>query len=217
MRAVAVARQPRRLDEAGLAAHVGLGPRHAGIERKVDDRGRDDDVGHRVAERGDDAHRQHEQRERHDGVGDAADDAVGPAAEEARGDAGEPAQREDQRHRGDGDAEIEPGGDDDPAEDVAAELVGAEPVRQLGGCRAEAGVAGERIVGHDRGAEDGASTISTKSANARPVTGFPRRRSGRAPARDGDGGRAVSLSAALRAAGVHTNSGSVRPARMRCR
>ena len=37
----------------------------------------------RVAERRDDAHGEHEQREGHDGVGDAADDAVGPAAEDS--------------------------------------------------------------------------------------------------------------------------------------
>ena len=129
--ALAVAGQPRRLDEAGVAPHVGLGARDAGIEREVDDRGGEHDVGHRVAERGDDAHRQHEQRERHDGVGDAADDAVGPAAEEAGGRRRASAPiTNDQRHRGDRDAEIEPGRDDDAAEDVAAELVGAEPVRQ---------------------------------------------------------------------------------------
>ena len=85
---------------------------------------------HGVAERGDDAHRQHEQRKRHDGVGDAADDAVGPAAEEAGGDAGEPAHQEHQRDRGDRDGDVEPRRDDDAAEDVAAELVGAEPVRR---------------------------------------------------------------------------------------
>ena len=85
---------------------------------------------HRIAERRDDAHRQHEQRKRHDGVGDAADDAVGPAAEEAGGDAGKAAHGEDQRDRGDRDDEIEPGRHDDAAENVAAELVGAEPVRE---------------------------------------------------------------------------------------
>ena len=100
---LAVAGQPRRLHEAGIAADIGLGARDAGIEREIDDRGGDDDVLHGVAERRDDAHRQHEQREGHDGVGDAADDAVGPAAEIAGGDAGKPAHHEHQHHRGDGD------------------------------------------------------------------------------------------------------------------
>ena len=85
---------------------------------------------HRVAERRDDAHRQHEQREGHDGVGDAADDAVGPAAEEAGGDAGEPAhQRTPARPRTTAMKKSSRVADDHAAEDVAAELVGAEPVR----------------------------------------------------------------------------------------
>ena len=96
----AVAGQPRRFDEAGLAPDIGLGAGDARIEREIDDRGRQHDVLHRVAERGDDAHGEHEQRERHDGVGDAADDAVGPAAEISGGDAGQPAHQKDQRDRG---------------------------------------------------------------------------------------------------------------------
>ena len=86
----------------------------------------------RVAERRDDAHRQHEQREGHDGVDDPADDPVGPAAEIAGRDAAQRADGEGQGHRGEGDAEVEPGGHDDAAEDVAAELVGAEPMRRGG-------------------------------------------------------------------------------------
>ena len=81
---VAVAGQPRRLHEAGVAADVHLGARHARVERQVDDGGGVDDVLDRVAERRDDAHRQHEQRERHDRIADAADEPVGPAAEVAR-------------------------------------------------------------------------------------------------------------------------------------
>ena len=134
----AVAGQPRGLHEAGLAAHVGFGAGDAGVEREVHDRGGEDDVLHGVAERGDDAHGQHEQRKRHDGVGDAADDAVGPAAEEAGGDAGKPAHQEHQRDRGDRDEEIEPRRDDDAAEHVAAELVGAEPVLRRGAFSAAA-------------------------------------------------------------------------------
>jgi hypothetical protein len=94
---LAVAGEPRRLHEAGLAAHIGLGAGDARVEREVHDRGRQDDVLHGVAERGDDAHGQHEQREGHDGVGDAADDAVGPAAEKSGGDAGEPAHEKTRR------------------------------------------------------------------------------------------------------------------------
>ncbi len=84
----AIAGQPGRLHEAGVAAHIGFRAGDAGIEREIHDRGRDDDVLHGVAEGCDDAHRQHEQRKGHDGVGDAADDAVGPAAEITGGDTG---------------------------------------------------------------------------------------------------------------------------------
>ena len=83
----------------------------------------------------------------------APDDAVGPAAVKTGGDAGQPAHQEHQRDRGDGDAEIEPRRDHDPAENIAAELVGAEPV--LRGRRLERrdGVARERIVGNQRRTE----------------------------------------------------------------
>ena len=87
----AIPRQPRRQHEACLAPHVGFGAGDTRIEREINDGGGDDDVGDGVAERGDDAHRQHEQRERHDSVGNAGDDAVGPAAEIARRDSSEPA------------------------------------------------------------------------------------------------------------------------------
>ena len=83
----------------------------------------------RVAERGDDAHRQHEQREGHDRVDQPRDHAVRPAAEEAGAGAERAAERERQRDRAERDAEIEARGDDHAAQDVAAELVGAEPVR----------------------------------------------------------------------------------------
>ena len=99
MRHSLIAGKPRGFDKAGLAAHVGLGAGDARVEREVDDRGRQHDVLHRVAERGDDAHGEHEQRKRHDGVGDAADDAIGPAAEISGGDAGKAAHQEYQHDR----------------------------------------------------------------------------------------------------------------------
>ena len=75
------------------------------------------------------------------------DDALGPAAEETGRHAGEPAHQEHQRHRGDGDEEVEPGRHDHPAEDVAAELVGAEPVRGRRRLERRGGVARQRVVG----------------------------------------------------------------------
>src|ERR1044072_5814260 len=105
---LAVAGEPRRLHEARLAPHVRFRPGNARIKWEVHDRGRDDDVLHRVAERRHDAHREYEQRERHDGVGDAADDAVGPAAVEAGRDPGEPAHQETEHEGEHGDDEAEP-------------------------------------------------------------------------------------------------------------
>ncbi len=78
-----------------------------------------------------------------------ADDAVGPAAEIAGGDAGEAAHGEDQRHRRERDDEIEPGRHHHAAEDVAAELIGAEPVRKRRRLERRRGVARQRIVRHD--------------------------------------------------------------------
>jgi len=95
----AVAGEPCRLNEPGVPAHVGFGARDADIKREVHDCRRQHDVLHRIAERGDDAHRENEQRKRHDGIGDTADDTVRPAAEESCGDAGEPAHQECQRNR----------------------------------------------------------------------------------------------------------------------
>ena len=136
-------------DVEGWCAGAG----NARVEREVHDRGGEHDVLHGVAERGDDAHRQHEQREGHDGVGDAADDAIGPAAEIAGGDAGEPAHQKHQHDRGDRDEEIELGGDDHPAEHVATYLIGSEPVGRRRRLERHRRVAGVGIVGNDERAE----------------------------------------------------------------
>ena len=151
---IGIAGQPRRFDEASLAADVGFGTGDARIKRKIHDRSGEDDVLHRIAESGDNTHGQHEQRESHDGVGDAADDAIGPATEESGGDAGQSTHQEYQCDRRDGDEEIEPRRDDDAAEYVTAELVGAEPMMRARRLERLGGVAGERIVRHDRGAEN---------------------------------------------------------------
>ncbi len=153
---IAVAGQPRRLHKAGVAPDIGFGARDPHIERKIDDRGRDDDVGHRIAQGGHDTHRQHEQRKRHDGVGDASDDAVGPPAEEAGGDPGEAAHHQHQRHRSDGDHKIEACRHQHTAEDVAAQQIGTEPMVQRRRLQGRRGVAGERIVWRNVRADQGA-------------------------------------------------------------
>ena len=86
------------------------------------------DICHRIAKCGYDPHGKYKQRKGHDGIGDAADDAVGPAAEKAGRDAGESTHDKYQQHGKQGDGEIEPCGYDDAAEDIAAELIGAEPM-----------------------------------------------------------------------------------------
>ena len=141
-----VAGEPRRLDVAGVAAHVHFGARDADVERQVDDRRGEHDVGHGVAQRGDDAHGEHEERKRHDRVRDAPDDAVRPAAVEAGDGPQRGAHEEGGEHGRDRDAEIEPRGHHDAGEDVAPERVGAEPVRARRRLQRDGGVRGERIV-----------------------------------------------------------------------
>ena len=55
----------------------------------------------------------------------------------------------------DGDDEIEPGRDDQPAEGIAAELVGAGPVRRARRLQRLRYIRGDRIVRHDRRPENG--------------------------------------------------------------
>ena len=99
--------------------------------------------------------------------------SVQPPKNPAAG-AGERADREGQRHRGERDGEVEARGDDDPAQDVAAELVGAEPVRARRRLQRLRGVARERIVGRDRRAEQRRTSDEEQEAarRRRAVTGF---------------------------------------------
>jgi hypothetical protein len=101
------------------------------------------------------SHGQHEQREGHDRVGDAADDAIRPAAEKSGGDAGEPTHEKDQRDGGDGDEKIEPRRHHDAAEHVAAELVGPEPMRARRRLERRRRIARERVIGHEIRTEQG--------------------------------------------------------------
>ena len=123
-----------------------LGARYARIKRKVDDCRGKHDVLHAVAERGDNAHGQNEQRKGHDGVGDAADDAIGPSAEEAGRDTGEPTHQKNERHGSNRNEEIEPRGHGHAAEDVATELIGPAPVGERRWLERDRGIAGERII-----------------------------------------------------------------------
>ena len=125
----------------------------AGVRRPGDD----DDGEHGVAqpgpERGDHRHRQDDRREGEDEIADAHDRAVEQAGEVAgdRAEDGADRHRDDHEQQGEGDRH--PGAEDHPAEHVAAETVGAEPVRRAR--RLEAwSVLGQRIGGGDQVAED---------------------------------------------------------------
>ena len=127
----------------------------ADVEGQIDHRRRQHDVGDVVAERRDNAHRQHEEREGHDGVDQAADDAVRPPAEIAGVGSQQQPHRERQQHRADGDAEVDARGHHDAAEDVAPHVVGAEGVRPGRRLQRVGRLRGVGIVGRDRRAEDG--------------------------------------------------------------
>nr|WP_198961534.1 ABC transporter permease subunit [Pseudonocardia sp. MH-G8] len=127
--------QPRRGADAAGGLHEGLLPQpehHAAHEPQEPGRHEDPDREHRVAqaraEHRDQRDRQQQRREAHRRVVQAHDEGV----EAAAGVAGQEPERHPDRHRHDQrEADREqrhPGADDQPAEDVAAELVGAEQV-----------------------------------------------------------------------------------------
>jgi hypothetical protein len=134
------------LQRQRVAAH------EAGEERDLHHPDRDHGVDEARAEDGDDRQRQDDRREgehhvhepHHDGV----DDAAAVAADQAEGDAA----GEGDRRRDEADGERDAGAVDDAREDVAADLVGAEPElrrRRLERERDDLGVA----VGQDPGSE----------------------------------------------------------------
>ena len=86
---------------------------------------------------------------RHQHVGRAADDAVDEAAEEGRGPADARPDHERQQHRRECDGEVEPRGDQDPAEHVAPDLIGAEDVLPVRGLQHAVKIDRVGIVGHD--------------------------------------------------------------------
>ena len=117
-----------RRDEVPLADGPGLGAHHARVERPVRDAEHDDHVDEARPE--DDDHRQGEEdeRERQHDVDDGHDDRVGAPGHVS---GAEPQQHADARRdqdRGDAHHERDPPPVDDPREQVAAHLVGAEDV-----------------------------------------------------------------------------------------
>ena len=73
---------------------------------------------------------QDEERERDDDVDDATDEGVRPTREVRRDETDDDADDHREDHADEPDQQVGPGGEDHAREDVAAELVGAEPVRR---------------------------------------------------------------------------------------
>ena len=154
-REVAVAAGARRFHPADIATDIHLRPRKADVERQIDDGGRDHDVLDPVAECRDHRHCQHEKRKGHHHVDEAADAAIEPATGIAadRADDGTDDKRDSDRR--DGDGEIEPCRDDEAAEHVAAELIGAGDVRRARRHQCLRHVRDDRVIRHDPRPENG--------------------------------------------------------------
>ena len=130
MRSVAGAEGAGSFDEFSLAHSQNLRADQAGIADPASEGQREDQVEDARSEKGDEGDGQQDSGERHEGVHhDDVQHAVGDAAVVA----GDGAEDEAEGQRGSDDAAADQHGDpraiDDAGEDVAAELVGAEPVR----------------------------------------------------------------------------------------
>ena len=141
--------QADRSDEIGVAHGQRLGARDPGIGRPGGDRDRDDRVLDAGAERRDEGERQDQARKREEDVGDAHQDGVDPAAEIAGDGADQKPDRADQDHHEADDVERDARAVDDARVDVAAELVGAEPVRRRRRLQAVGEILGGRRMGRD--------------------------------------------------------------------
>ena len=142
---------------------------HPGEHRDRRDAGRDRGVDGLEAERADDDDRQQEARDRQEHVDEAGQHDVGPAAEEAGEQADQPAD-DDADHDGDERAgDRRRGAVHDAGEQVAAQVVGAEPVG--GARRARSLSAGTPLTGSWLGEQPGrerpgSTTSSTTNEKA---------------------------------------------------
>src|SRR5216683_143462 len=121
------ARGDRRLDKGLLAQRQHDAAHQAGDARHLGDGDREDDVAHAGASERHQRDGEQHRWDRHQPVHDAHEDGVGEAdetGEEAEGDADRGTEQGDR----DSDDQRDPRAIDDPAIDVAAEHVGAEPI-----------------------------------------------------------------------------------------
>jgi hypothetical protein len=142
--------------EIGLAL---LDQHHAvgdpGVERDRGDADRDHRVGQPGAEDREAGERDHDLGEREQDVDQAHQDPLEPAAGVAADEAEQQAAGERDADRDHADLEGQPGAVDDPAEQVAAEVVGAEPVLRRGRLEARPGAHLQGIIRRDRRREEG--------------------------------------------------------------
>ena len=192
----------RRLDELLLAQRQHLAaddPRHVGPARERDHEDDDAEAGldqaaetagaaaARLAERagGGEAGREQQVGDREQDVDAAGDERVDPAAVVAGEEAGDDAEEGREEGRDEGDDQRDAGAVDGPAEDVAAELVDAEPVLGRGpGRRREERVerVGVAVVGVGRAERSRRSTgakIATRTRKTMKMSEAIARRSSR--------------------------------------
>jgi hypothetical protein len=151
---MALAAGTRGLHPADIAADVDLGAREADVERKIDDRGRDHDVLDPVTQGGNHRHRQHEQRKGHHHIDEAADAAIELAPGIAAERADDGADHEGDADRGNRNGKIEARSDDEAAEHIASELVGAGEMRRARRQKRLRDIGDHGIIGHDPRPED---------------------------------------------------------------
>ena len=144
----------RRLDEGLLLDSQGLAPDEAGEAGREDEGEGQGDVVHPAAEYRHDGQGEDERREGQAGVGAAHEQVVDAAAAEARHEPDHQRQDEGDAHRLEGDLHGDPGAVDQPGEDVATEVVGAEPVAGADAGVRVGQVLGVRVVGRDPRRED---------------------------------------------------------------
>ena len=101
---------------------------HAGEARDLRDRQGDQQLVHAGAQRGHHGHGQQHCGDRHEHVYDAHDDGVDLAAEIPRRASQRTASHKGDRHHGKAHKQRDTPAVDDPGKEVAAELVGAEPI-----------------------------------------------------------------------------------------
>ena len=183
--------QERRFDERGLPRLDDLCAHHPGEDGHRGDAGRDRGVLGVEAERGDDDDGQQEVRDRQQHVDQAGQHDVDPAAEETRQQADQAAGDDTDDH-GDECARHRRGrAIDDAGVEIAAQMVGAEPVAAARAEQLVGGDADERIVAREQawrdrpGDHEGNDSKRDRDGHRQAESRQPADRRG---ARDGGGG-----------------------------